>query len=105
VIETRSKHHQLLPAALAALGLLLAGTLMVLAPHEARATFPGHNGKIVFQGSRHGRSEIYVMNADGTHKRNLTQYAGNDFSPAFSPDGRRSPSHATARTITTPTST
>jgi hypothetical protein len=36
-------------------------------------------------------SDIYIINADGTNPRNLTQDAGEnvDFSPAWSPDGRQ----------------
>jgi TolB protein len=38
-------------------------------------------------GGSHG--EIYVMNADGSGKRNLTRNPGLDGSPSWSPDGRR----------------
>ena len=33
--------------------------------------------------------EIYVMNADGSGKRNLTRNAARDVRPSWSPDGRR----------------
>lgn len=36
-----------------------------------------------------GRSEIYVMNADGTGERKLVGMGGDLFSPTWSPDGRR----------------
>jgi TolB protein len=36
-----------------------------------------------------GGVEIFLMNADGTNRRQLTQTQGNSFSPAWSPDGRR----------------
>jgi Tol biopolymer transport system component len=35
-----------------------------------------------------GQSDIYVMNADGTGRRQLTRSPGDDTAPAFSPDGR-----------------
>jgi len=35
------------------------------------------------------QSEIYVMNADGSRKRNLTRDRGFDDNPTWSPDGRR----------------
>ena len=35
------------------------------------------------------QSEIYVMNADGSRKRNLTRDRANDDYPTWSPDGRR----------------
>jgi Tol biopolymer transport system component len=34
-------------------------------------------------------AELYVMNADGTHKRRLTRHPGFDWQPSWSPDGRR----------------
>ncbi len=34
-------------------------------------------------------AEIYIMNADGTDQRRLTQWAGYDGGPFFSPDGQR----------------
>ena len=36
-----------------------------------------------------GNSEIYVMNADGSDVKNLTNNSANDYSPAWSPDGNR----------------
>ena len=53
--------------------------------------------KIAFQSKRRavrgvvgGRNgEIYVMNADGSGKRNLTRNPAQDGSPSWSPDGRR----------------
>ena len=35
------------------------------------------------------QSEIYVMNADGSRKRNLTRNRARDDLPTWSPDGRR----------------
>jgi dipeptidyl aminopeptidase/acylaminoacyl peptidase len=52
--------------------------------------------KIAFQSNRgfrkgvsQGVGEIYVMNADGSGKRNLTRNPAQDGSPSWSPDGRR----------------
>ena len=36
-----------------------------------------------------GNTEIYVMNVDGSHQRNLTRDAARDSTPSWSPDGRR----------------
>jgi Tol biopolymer transport system component len=42
--------------------------------------------------------ELYVMDADGTDPVRLTRNRGDDRSPSWSPDGRRTPSPATATT-------
>jgi Tol biopolymer transport system component len=48
------------------------------------------NGKkIAFASHRDGDYEIYVMKADGTKQKNLTNNNFNDIDPVFSPDGRR----------------
>jgi Tol biopolymer transport system component len=43
----------------------------------------------VFQSSRTGNDEVFVMNADGTQQKNLTKNASEDGDPVFSPDGKR----------------
>ena len=53
--------------------------------------------KIAFQSKRRAvrgvvggsKGEVYVMNADGSGKRNLTRNPAQDGSPSWSPDGRR----------------
>jgi TolB protein len=50
---------------------------------------PVLKGKIVFQTNRDGNAEIYVMNADGTNRVNLTRHPGEDVTPHWSPEGGR----------------
>jgi Tol biopolymer transport system component len=44
---------------------------------------------VVFTSTRDGRSEVYVMNADGRRQVRLTDNPGEDTAPAWSPDGAR----------------
>ncbi len=46
-------------------------------------------GKIAFVSDRDGNSEIYTMDTDGGGQTRLTENDGEDFSPAWSPDGQR----------------
>jgi Tol biopolymer transport system component len=47
------------------------------------------NGLIAFATDRDGNREIYSMRFDGGEETNLTNDAGDDSSPAWSPDGNR----------------
>lgn len=54
-------------------------------------------GQVAFASNRSGNYEIYTTNAAGTQvSPNLTHHPAYDSKPAISPDGRRSPSRATA---------
>ncbi len=44
--------------------------------------------QIAFSSNRDGDSEIFVMNADGTEVRQLTNNDDRDVHPAWSPDGK-----------------
>lgn len=64
----------------------------LVASMSASAAFPGRNGKIVFGSQHAGEDEIWVMNADGSDRHNLTRHDGSkvsDIDPRWSPDGRR----------------
>jgi Tol biopolymer transport system component len=66
--------------------------LNIVVPLHAFATFPGKDGRIAFQGldDSLGRSELFTMRADGTHRHQLTAFAHADIElPAWSPDGSR----------------
>jgi Tol biopolymer transport system component len=69
--------------------LLAAGTLVLLvgAP-AAGATFPGSNGRIAFESSQSGMSQIYTMDPDGSNVVRLTNGTGADHAPSWSADGR-----------------
>jgi Tol biopolymer transport system component len=44
--------------------------------------------RIAFRSDRRRNDEVFVMNADGTRQRDLTNNPHSDYSPAWSPDGR-----------------
>ena len=45
--------------------------------------------QIAFSSNREGNYEIYVMNADGGNQQRLTNNPHADWSPSWSPDGKR----------------
>ena len=46
--------------------------------------------KIAFTSTRDGKTEIYLMNPDGSAQVNLSQHAGaEDYNPVWSPDGKQ----------------
>jgi dipeptidyl aminopeptidase/acylaminoacyl peptidase len=69
--------------------LVIALAISVIAAGQARAAFPGANGKIVFETNRDGNEEIYTMNADGTNRVDLTRNSADDTDPRWSSDGSR----------------
>jgi Tol biopolymer transport system component len=46
------------------------------------------DGRIVFASNESGAMDIWVMNADGTNRKQLTANAGQNVSPIATPDGR-----------------
>ena len=73
-------------AGLAALALTVS--LATLAA-RSEAAFPGTPGKIGFDSTRDGNTEIYVMDADGSDPTRLTDNPAIDRDAAFSADGKR----------------
>jgi Tol biopolymer transport system component len=55
---------------------------------SARAA-PSATSKIAFQSNRDGNFEIYVMNADGSAPKRLTNHPDWDVDPSWSPDGSK----------------
>ena len=45
--------------------------------------------QIAFVSDRNGNWEIYVMSINGKNQRRLTKSRGGDWSPSWSPDGKR----------------
>ncbi len=76
---------------LAVLGVPLAALLVASPVRQARAAFPGRNGKIAY--SRQlgfGTTHIFATRVRGSHRRRLTHNPRRpDFDPAFSASGKR----------------
>ena len=53
------------------------------------AADPVQDGRIVFVSDRDGNWEIYVMNADGSGRTNLTNNPAADYDSTWSPDGTK----------------
>ena len=68
---------------------VVGGMVVLSGPRSepAEGAFPGQNGKIAFGSTRDGNHEIYVMNTDGSDQTNLTNNAGIDSDPSWSPNG------------------
>jgi Tol biopolymer transport system component len=84
-------HHVALAVAACAAGPALALSGM----GAAQAAFPGHNGKIVYVETvfpsgilDDGRNEVFLVQPDGTGRRQLT-YKGENDNPAWAPRGHR----------------
>ena len=65
---------------LASVVVMVLTPLMVVVDAQAQ---------IAFMSQRDGNPEIYVMDTDGGNLRRLTNHPGWDFSPSWSPDGKR----------------
>ena len=66
--------------------ILATGVALSLTPLIIVA---GAQAQIAFASDRDGNSEIYVMDADGGNPRRLTNHPARDWSPSWSPDGKR----------------
>lgn len=83
-------HSRLSGVAMRVLATMVLGAVVVVtATHPVAATVSGDNGKIAFVTDRNGNSEIYLMDADGSHLVNLTNNPGTDSAPSWSPNGQQ----------------
>ena len=73
------------------ISLLLAVTLFAVSCGSSSSgnqiAFSGSGNQIAFSSDRDGDDEIFVMNADGTEVRQLTDNLVSDWEPSWSPDG------------------
>ena len=76
-MQRRDNFTHLILASFVVLGLT---PLMVCVDAQAQIAFVSH---------RDGNAEIYVMDIDGSNQRRLTNNRDKDYSPSWSPDGKR----------------
>src|SRR3954453_1366820 len=70
-------------------GLFLWAVVPLALAGDALAAYPGAAGKIAFESTVTGNSEIFAVNADGSGATNLTNDPAADTDPVWSPDGTR----------------
>ena len=71
--------------------ILLLSILLLVCP-DARATYRGKNGRVVFVSNIGGTNQLYTMNPDGSDMVQITNLPPTDngvWAPDFSPDGSR----------------
>jgi Tol biopolymer transport system component len=79
-----------LPALIVAAVLMAcAGALLLAVSSEGEATSPGKNGRIAYASWDGRDTEIYTIKVGGGGKTNVTNNNTNDFTPAYSPDGKK----------------
>ena len=71
--------------------LVLASVVALgVTKEQAKAAFPGTNGKIVFTSRRPGgTNEIYTISSTGKNLNRLTHNVKSDKTPSWSPDGKK----------------
>lgn len=65
------------------------GTRQVTERRSGEPSWSPDGSEIAFASAADGDPEIYVMRADGSRMRRLTDNEAQDFPPSWSPDGRR----------------
>src|SRR4051812_12543720 len=69
--------------------LVLSAVVPLALAGDALAAYPGAAGKIAFESTLTGNSEIFAVNADGSGATDLSNDAAADTDPTWSPDGTR----------------
>jgi Tol biopolymer transport system component len=79
-----------------ATGIVVCIAFLLTSVSPALATFPGEDGVIAFDApsvnpltGEVGPGQIWLINADGSDKRQLTNLADGAYRPAWAPDGQR----------------
>jgi len=68
---------------------MACGVALLTVSEQAEATFPGKVGRIAYSGYDGNDYEIYTINSRGGDKVQLTNNNRDDYSPSYSPGGKR----------------
>ena len=71
-------------------GWIVAGIALNRGPDalgDSAPTWSADSTRVAFSSDETGNLDIYVMNADGTERVNLTNREAKDMEPSWSPDG------------------
>jgi len=74
---------------MAADGSELVKVFEVVGAYDSAPNWSPDGSQIAFESNQDGDMEVYVMDADGTDVRQLTQDARHDEGPVWAPDGKR----------------
>jgi TolB protein len=85
----RTIHLQALLGTLTAAVVVACAVALLVISEKAGATFPGKNGRIAYSSYDGNDYEIYTVNSLGGDKFQVTNNARDDYSPSYSPNGKR----------------
>jgi len=85
----RTLHLPALLGTLAAAVLMACAAALLTVSEKAEATFPGKNGRNAYSGYDGNDYEIYTINSRGRDKFQVTNNNRDDYSPSYSPGGKR----------------
>ena len=85
----RTLYLQSLLGTLASAAVVACAVALLVVSEKAEATFPGKNGRIAYSGYDGNDYEIYTVNSRGGDRFQVTKNARDDYSPSYSPNGKR----------------
>ena len=87
---TKAKAGLFRPPMMLAAAALAASLLISIAAGTSLQAAQGAKARIAFASNREGNGmDFWVMNADGTEKKQLPSNEVDGFAPAWSPDGKK----------------
>src|SRR5918992_1484579 len=88
-MASRTLHLQAPLGTLASAVVVACAVALLAVSEKAEATFPGKNGRIAYSSYDGNDYEIYTVNSRGGDKFQVTNNNKDDYSPSYSPSGKR----------------